>query len=95
MNGQLFLSVILYTTEKQHDVEILSPPPKEREKKKRPMSQISGVKKVIQSPGLASVSIPRFGVNTPQESQLAKVGTHTHIHTPHALYMISLSSPGA
>uniref|UniRef100_A0A674M9V2 Phosphodiesterase n=1 Tax=Takifugu rubripes TaxID=31033 RepID=A0A674M9V2_TAKRU len=56
--------------EKQHDVEILSPPPKEREKKKRPMSQISGVKKVI--PSLASVSIPRFGVNTPQESQLAK-----------------------
>ncbi|KAG7230640.1 hypothetical protein INR49_025357, partial [Caranx melampygus] len=31
--------------EKQHDVEILSPPPKEKEKKKRPMSQISGVKK--------------------------------------------------
>ncbi|TNM87782.1 hypothetical protein fugu_006003 [Takifugu bimaculatus] len=56
--------------EKQHDVEILSPPTKEREKKKRPMSQISGVKKVI--PSLASVSIPRFGVNTPQESQLAK-----------------------
>uniref|UniRef100_H3CXV9 Phosphodiesterase n=1 Tax=Tetraodon nigroviridis TaxID=99883 RepID=H3CXV9_TETNG len=58
--------------ERQHDVEILSAPPKEREKKKRPMSQISGVKKVIQSPGLASVSIPRFGVSTPQESQLAK-----------------------
>uniref|UniRef100_A0A3Q3DVL5 Phosphodiesterase n=1 Tax=Hippocampus comes TaxID=109280 RepID=A0A3Q3DVL5_HIPCM len=57
--------------EKQHDVEILSPPPKEKEKKKRPMSQISGVKKVTQSPSLASTCIPRFGVNTPQENLLA------------------------
>ncbi|XP_025998862.1 cAMP-specific 3',5'-cyclic phosphodiesterase 4D-like isoform X6 [Astatotilapia calliptera] len=61
--------------EKQHDVEILSPPPKEKEKKKRPMSQISGVKKVTQSPGLAPASIPRFGVNTPHENLLAKVGS--------------------
>uniref|UniRef100_A0A669DTY9 Phosphodiesterase n=1 Tax=Oreochromis niloticus TaxID=8128 RepID=A0A669DTY9_ORENI len=58
--------------EKQHDVEILSPPPKEKEKKKRPMSQISGVKKATQSPGLAPASIPRFGVNTPHENLLAK-----------------------
>uniref|UniRef100_A0A3Q3W691 Phosphodiesterase n=1 Tax=Mola mola TaxID=94237 RepID=A0A3Q3W691_MOLML len=58
--------------EKQHDVEILSPPPKEREKKKRPMSQISGVKKVTQSPSLAPACIPRFGVSAPQESLLAK-----------------------
>uniref|UniRef100_A0A8C6PV20 Phosphodiesterase n=1 Tax=Nothobranchius furzeri TaxID=105023 RepID=A0A8C6PV20_NOTFU len=58
--------------EKQHDVEILSPPSKEKEKKKRPMSQISGVKKATQSPSLASACIPRFGVNTPHESQLAK-----------------------
>uniref|UniRef100_A0A3Q3E2V2 Phosphodiesterase n=1 Tax=Labrus bergylta TaxID=56723 RepID=A0A3Q3E2V2_9LABR len=58
--------------EKQHDVEILSPPSKEKEKKKRPMSQISGVKKVTQSPGLASTCIPRFGVSTSQESMLAK-----------------------
>nr|XP_057928568.1 cAMP-specific 3',5'-cyclic phosphodiesterase 4D-like isoform X2 [Doryrhamphus excisus] len=57
--------------EKQHDVEILSPPPKEKEKKKRPMSQISGVKKTTPSPSLASTSIPRFGVNTPQENLLA------------------------
>ncbi|XP_030582844.1 cAMP-specific 3',5'-cyclic phosphodiesterase 4D isoform X2 [Archocentrus centrarchus] len=63
--------------EKQHDVEILSPPSKEKEKKKRPMSQISGVKKATQSPGLAPASIPRFGVNTPHENQLAKVGSHT------------------
>lgn len=67
--------------EKQHDVEILSPPPKE--KKKRPMSQISGVKKVTQSPSLAPACIPRFGVSTPQETLLAKVDTHacTHICT--------------
>ncbi|XP_077572769.1 3',5'-cyclic-AMP phosphodiesterase 4C isoform X3 [Stigmatopora nigra] len=57
--------------EKQHDVEILSPPPKEKEKKKRPMSQISGVKKVTQSPSLVTTCIPRFGVTTPQENLLA------------------------
>lgn len=39
------------------------------------MSQISGVKKVTQSPGLAPASIPRFGVNTPHENLLAKVGS--------------------
>ncbi|XP_040896826.1 cAMP-specific 3',5'-cyclic phosphodiesterase 4D-like isoform X4 [Toxotes jaculatrix] len=58
--------------EKQHDVEILSPPPKEKEKKKRPMSQISGVKKATQSPSLAPACIPRFGVSTQHESLLAK-----------------------
>ncbi|XP_063747244.1 3',5'-cyclic-AMP phosphodiesterase 4D-like isoform X2 [Eleginops maclovinus] len=58
--------------EKQHDVEILSPPSKEKEKKKRPMSQISGVKKPTQSPSLAPSCIPRFGVSTPHESLLAK-----------------------
>ncbi|KAK2835337.1 hypothetical protein Q5P01_015821 [Channa striata] len=58
--------------EKQHDVEILSPPPKEKEKKKRPMSQISGVKKATQSPSLAPACIPRFGVTTPHETMLAK-----------------------
>uniref|UniRef100_A0A8C6WSZ7 Phosphodiesterase n=1 Tax=Neogobius melanostomus TaxID=47308 RepID=A0A8C6WSZ7_9GOBI len=59
--------------DKQHDVEILSPPPKEKEKKKRPMSQISGVKKPTASPSLAPPTcIPRFGVSTPQESLLSK-----------------------
>ncbi|XP_036377437.1 cAMP-specific 3',5'-cyclic phosphodiesterase 4D-like isoform X2 [Megalops cyprinoides] len=58
--------------EKQHDVEIMSPPPKEKDKKKRPMSQISGVKKLTHSPSLAPTSIPRFGVNTDQEGPLAK-----------------------
>ncbi|XP_026200879.1 cAMP-specific 3',5'-cyclic phosphodiesterase 4D isoform X4 [Anabas testudineus] len=58
--------------EKQHDLEILSPPLKEKEKKKRPMSQISGVKKATQSPSLAPACIPRFGVTTPHEGMLAK-----------------------
>ncbi|KAM3876511.1 3',5'-cyclic-AMP phosphodiesterase 4C isoform 2-T2 [Diretmus argenteus] len=56
--------------EKQHDVEILSPPLKEKEKKKRPMSLISGVKKA--NPNLAPTCIPRFGVSTQHESMLAK-----------------------
>lgn len=71
----------VHVSEKQHDVEILSPPSKEKEKKKRPMSQISGVKKPIQSPSLAPACIPRFGVSTPQESLLAKVGPHTNTPT--------------
>ncbi|KAI9517432.1 cAMP-specific 3',5'-cyclic phosphodiesterase 4D [Dissostichus eleginoides] len=58
--------------EKQHDVEIHSPPSKEKEKKKRPMSQIIGVKKATQSPSVAPTCIPRFGVSTPHESLLAK-----------------------
>ncbi|XP_035268098.1 cAMP-specific 3',5'-cyclic phosphodiesterase 4D-like isoform X3 [Anguilla anguilla] len=58
--------------EKQQDVEIMSQPPKEKDKKKRPMSQISGVKKLAHSPSLAPTSIPRFGVTTDQEGPLAK-----------------------
>uniref|UniRef100_A0A8C9V9I2 Phosphodiesterase n=1 Tax=Scleropages formosus TaxID=113540 RepID=A0A8C9V9I2_SCLFO len=58
--------------EKQHDVEIMSPTPKDKDKKKRPMSQISGVKKLVHSPSLAPSSIPRFGVSTDQEALLAK-----------------------
>ncbi|XP_010771117.1 cAMP-specific 3',5'-cyclic phosphodiesterase 4D-like isoform X3 [Notothenia coriiceps] len=59
--------------EKQHDVEVHSPPSKEKEKKKkRPMSQIIGVKKATQSPSVAPTCIPRFGVSTPHESLLAK-----------------------
>ncbi|XP_072546999.1 3',5'-cyclic-AMP phosphodiesterase 4C [Salminus brasiliensis] len=56
--------------EKQHDLELMSLPPKEKEKKKRPMSQISGVKKPKSTH--RSVSIPRFGVSTDQEELLAK-----------------------
>ncbi|XP_064197494.1 3',5'-cyclic-AMP phosphodiesterase 4C-like isoform X3 [Anguilla rostrata] len=54
--------------DKQHDVEILSPPPKE--KTKWPMSQISGVHK--SNPVPAPSSIPRFGVTTEKEGSLAK-----------------------
>uniref|UniRef100_A0A8C2K9F2 Phosphodiesterase n=1 Tax=Cyprinus carpio TaxID=7962 RepID=A0A8C2K9F2_CYPCA len=57
--------------QKQHDVEILSAACKE-EKKRRPMSQISGVRKLSPSPSLPPTCIPRFGVNTQHESLLAK-----------------------
>ncbi|XP_076964612.1 3',5'-cyclic-AMP phosphodiesterase 4D-like [Callospermophilus lateralis] len=59
-------------TDKQHEVEIPSPTQKEKEKKKRPMSQISGVKKLMHSSSLTNSSIPRFGVKTEQEDVLAK-----------------------
>ncbi|XP_076151549.1 3',5'-cyclic-AMP phosphodiesterase 4C isoform X4 [Alosa pseudoharengus] len=58
--------------EKQHDMEIMSPPTKDKDKRKWPMSQISGVKKPSHSPSLAVSSIPRFGVSTKQEELLAK-----------------------
>ncbi|XP_034559454.1 cAMP-specific 3',5'-cyclic phosphodiesterase 4C isoform X2 [Notolabrus celidotus] len=58
--------------EKQHDMDIMSPPIKEKDKKKRPMSQISGVKKATHSPSLAPSNIPRFGVNTSQEGLLTR-----------------------
>uniref|UniRef100_A0A8C0YCX8 Phosphodiesterase n=1 Tax=Cyprinus carpio carpio TaxID=630221 RepID=A0A8C0YCX8_CYPCA len=54
-----------------NDVEILSAACKE-EKKRRPMSQISGVRKLSPTPSLPPTSIPRFGVNTQHESLLAK-----------------------
>lgn len=61
--------------EKQHDMEIMSPPTKDKDKRKWPMSQISGVKKPSHSPSVAASSIPRFGVSTEQEELLAKVTT--------------------
>ncbi|XP_021335381.2 3',5'-cyclic-AMP phosphodiesterase 4C isoform X3 [Danio rerio] len=57
--------------QKQYDVELLSAACKE-EKKRRPMSQISGVRKLSPSPSLPPTCIPRFGVNTQHESLLAK-----------------------
>lgn len=54
-------------------MDIMSPPAKEKDKKKRPMSQISGVKKATHSPSLAPSTIPRFGVSASQEGLLAKV----------------------
>ncbi|XP_053558923.1 cAMP-specific 3',5'-cyclic phosphodiesterase 4C isoform X4 [Bombina bombina] len=58
--------------DKQHEVEMPSPTPKEKDKKKRPMSQISGVKKLTHSSSFTTCSIPRFGVKTDQEALLAK-----------------------
>ncbi|XP_034411473.1 cAMP-specific 3',5'-cyclic phosphodiesterase 4D isoform X3 [Cyclopterus lumpus] len=58
--------------EKQHDMDIMSTPTKEKDKKRRPMSQISGVKKATHSPSLAPSTIPRFGVNASQEGLLSK-----------------------
>lgn len=89
-----------HVAEKQHDLEILSPPLKEKEKKKRPMSQISGVKKATQSPSIGPACISRFGVNTPHESLLAKVGSqaqawyqelHTHVTLTHVSFMCPFS----
>ncbi|XP_066430302.1 3',5'-cyclic-AMP phosphodiesterase 4C-like isoform X2 [Eleutherodactylus coqui] len=57
--------------DKQHEVEIPSPTTKEKEKKK-PMSQISGVKKLTHSSSLTTCNIPHFGVQTDQEALLAK-----------------------
>ncbi|XP_039628619.1 cAMP-specific 3',5'-cyclic phosphodiesterase 4B isoform X3 [Polypterus senegalus] len=60
--------------DKQNEVEIPSPTQKEREKKKKqqPMCQISGVKKLMHSSSLTNSSIPRFGVKTDQEENLAR-----------------------
>ncbi|KAM8940471.1 3',5'-cyclic-AMP phosphodiesterase 4C-like [Pelodytes ibericus] len=58
--------------DKQHEVEIPSQTSKEKDKKKRPMSQISGVKKLTHSSSFSTCSIPRFGVKTDKETLLAK-----------------------
>ncbi|KAM7023499.1 3',5'-cyclic-AMP phosphodiesterase 4C isoform 2-T2 [Acridotheres tristis] len=49
--------------DKQHEVEIPSAltKDKEKERRKRPMSQISGVRKLTHSSRLAAAGIPRFG----------------------------------
>lgn len=64
------------TPDKQHEVEIPSAltKDKEKERRKRPMSQISGVRKLKHSSSLAAAGIPRFGVRTDREALLAKVG---------------------
>ena len=56
-------------------MEIPSPTQKDREKKKKQqlMTQISGVKKLMHSSSLNNTSISRFGVNTENEDNLAKV----------------------
>ncbi|XP_068107315.1 3',5'-cyclic-AMP phosphodiesterase 4D isoform X2 [Hyperolius riggenbachi] len=58
--------------DKQHEVEMPTPAQKEKDKKKRPMSQISGVKKLMHSSSLTNSNIPRFGVKSENEESLAK-----------------------
>ncbi|XP_068444763.1 3',5'-cyclic-AMP phosphodiesterase 4B-like [Clinocottus analis] len=53
--------------DKQNEVEIPSPTLKEKS-----MSHISGVRKLSHSSSLSSSSMPRFGVNTDHEDELAK-----------------------
>lgn len=56
------------SVDKQNEVEIPSPTLKDK-----PMSHISGVRKLSHSSSLSSTSMPRFGVNTDHEDELAKV----------------------
>ncbi|XP_077187977.1 3',5'-cyclic-AMP phosphodiesterase 4C isoform X2 [Paroedura picta] len=60
--------------DKQHEVEIPSPLSREKgqEEAKHPMSQISGVKKLMHSSSFSCTAIPHFGVKTDQEGALAK-----------------------
>ncbi|XP_058492004.1 cAMP-specific 3',5'-cyclic phosphodiesterase 4D isoform X1 [Solea solea] len=66
--------------DKQHEVEMPSPQmQKEKEEKKnKPMSQISGVKKLQHSSSLTNSNIPRFGVKTETEDELAKELEHVN-----------------
>lgn len=57
-----------HRADKQNEVEIPSPTLKDK-----PMSHISGVRKLSHSSSLSSASMPRFGVNTDHEDELAKV----------------------
>ncbi|XP_028299606.1 cAMP-specific 3',5'-cyclic phosphodiesterase 4C-like isoform X2 [Gouania willdenowi] len=69
-SGNQVSEFIASTFLEKDDVARLVSSPKE--KKKRPMSQISGLKKVAQSQSLPPVCIPRFGVKTPHENLLAQ-----------------------
>uniref|UniRef100_A0A3Q3VWD0 Phosphodiesterase n=1 Tax=Mola mola TaxID=94237 RepID=A0A3Q3VWD0_MOLML len=65
--------------DKQHEVEMPCPQTqKEKEKKNKPMCQISGVKKLQHSSSLTNSNIPRFGVKTETEDELAKELEHVN-----------------
>uniref|UniRef100_A0A3Q3MPH0 Phosphodiesterase n=1 Tax=Labrus bergylta TaxID=56723 RepID=A0A3Q3MPH0_9LABR len=66
--------------DKQHEVEMPSPQTQKEkgEKKNKPMSQISGVKKLQHSSSLTNSNIPRFGVKTETEDELAKELEHVN-----------------
>ncbi|XP_052044902.1 cAMP-specific 3',5'-cyclic phosphodiesterase 4A isoform X2 [Apodemus sylvaticus] len=66
--------------DKQHEVEIPSPTPRQRAfqqppplvpRQSQPMAQITGLKKLVHT-GSLNTSIPRFGVKTDQEDLLAQ-----------------------
>lgn len=61
-------SFVHQSVDKQNEVEIPSPTLKDKS-----MSHISGVRKLSHSSSLSSTSMPRFGVNTDHEDELAKV----------------------
>ncbi|XP_049576821.1 3',5'-cyclic-AMP phosphodiesterase 4C isoform X1 [Syngnathus scovelli] len=61
------LNCVSVCVDKQNEVDIPSPNLKDK-----PMSQISGVRKLSHSSSLSSASMPRFGVNTDHEDELAK-----------------------
>lgn len=50
-------------------------PQTQKETKDQPMSEISGVKKLQHSTSLTNANIPRFGVKTEKEEELAKVSS--------------------
>ncbi|XP_072704641.1 3',5'-cyclic-AMP phosphodiesterase 4A isoform X2 [Ciconia boyciana] len=61
--------------DKQHEVEIPAPGPKERDKKRRqppPPGQIGGVKKPPPGSSPGGSGVPRFGVKTDREELLGK-----------------------
>ncbi|XP_033973877.1 cAMP-specific 3',5'-cyclic phosphodiesterase 4D isoform X5 [Trematomus bernacchii] len=65
--------------DKQHEVEMPTPQTqKEKEKKNKPMSQISGVKKLQHSSSLTNSNIARFGVKTETEDELATELEHVN-----------------
>lgn len=67
-----YANYVVFFLDKQHEVEIPSQAQKE-EKKKKPMSHISGVKTLVHSSSLTDSSITRFGVKIEQEEPLANV----------------------
>lgn len=68
MSMCVLLLYVHLSVDKQNEVEIPSPTLKDK-----PMSHISGVRKLSHSSSLSSTSMPRFGVNTDHEDELAKV----------------------
>lgn len=66
--------------DKQHEVE-MPQPQTQKETKDQPMSEISGVKKLQHSTSLTNANIPRFGVKTEKEEELAKVSSISPVWT--------------